>query len=166
MDVTAADLRDRFARPLLDLRILRNGAFTRASLVQWLAMAGFFGSFLLIPLFLQQVRDAYPGVAILLLWDRATWHQGPCIRSVLEANPRLELMQFPPGCPELNPQEHVWKAARTAVSHNHGYTKLPQLADEFETYLTNTSFPCSLLERHAYDLISTLAPRRVVPMFN
>ncbi len=117
-------------------------------------------------LFLQQVLDAYPGVAILLLWDRATWHKGPCIRSVLEANPRLELMQFPPGCPELNPQEHVWKASRTAVSHNHVYTKLPQLADEFETYLTKTSFPCSLLERHAYDLISTLAPRRVVPMFN
>ena len=107
-------------------------------------------------LFLQQVLDRYPGVPIVLFWDRAPWHQGPSIRSVLEANPRLELLQFPPGCPELNPQEHVWKAARTAVSHNHGYAKLPQLAEDFEIYLAKTCFPCSLLERHGYDLIRTL----------
>ena len=104
-------------------------------------------------LFLQQVLDLYPGVPILMLWDRATWHHGPAIRSVLEANPRLELLRFPPGSPELNPQEHVWKAARTVVSHNHSYAKLPKLAHEFELYLAKTCFPCSLLERHGYDLI-------------
>lgn len=107
-------------------------------------------------LFLQRILDLYPGVPILMLWDRAPWHQGPSIRSVLAANSRLELLPFPPGCPELNPQEHVWKAARTAVSHNHGYAKLPQLAEEFELYLAKTCFPCSLLERHGYDLIVTL----------
>jgi len=106
-------------------------------------------------LFLQQVLSAYPEVPILLLWDRATWHQGPAIRSVLEANPRLELLCFPPGSPELNPQEHVWKAARTAVSHNHTFAKLPELAQEFEAHLTKTRFPCSLLEHHGYDLIAT-----------
>jgi transposase len=106
-------------------------------------------------LFLQQVLDLYAGVPILMLWDRATWHYGPAIRSVLEANPRLELLVFPPGCPELNPQEHVWKAARTVVSHNHSYAKLPKLAQEFELYLAKTCFPCSLLEWHGYDLIRT-----------
>lgn len=105
-------------------------------------------------LFLQQVLAAYPDQRILLLWDRAPWHQGPCIRSVLEAHPRLEILRFPPGCPELNPQEHVWKAARITVSHNHGYAKLPALADAFEAHLKNTCFPCSLLERHGYDLIA------------
>lgn len=106
-------------------------------------------------LFLQQVLDAYPDRLILLLWDRAPWHQGAAIRSVLEANPRLEIVRFPPGCPELNPQEHVWKAARTAVSHNHRFAKLPELADAFEKHLTKTQFPCSLLEHHGYDLITT-----------
>ena len=103
--------------------------------------------------FLQQVLTQYPGVPIVLWWDRAPWHQGPSIRSVLAANPRLELLQFPPGCPELNPQEHVWKAARVGVSHNHAYAKLPKLAEEFEGYLAKTCFPCSLLEWHGYDLI-------------
>ena len=106
-------------------------------------------------LFLQQVLNAYPDRLILLLWDRAPWHQGAAIRSVLEANPRLEIMNFPAGCPELNPQEHVWKAARTAVSHNHRFAKLPELADAFEKHLKKTRFPCSLLEHHGYDLITT-----------
>lgn len=106
-------------------------------------------------LFLQQVLNAYPDRLILLFWDRAPWHQGAAIRSVLEANPRLEIVWFPPGCPALNPQEHVWKAARTAVSHNHSFAKLPELADAFEKHLTQTQFPCSLLEQHGYDLIAT-----------
>ena len=32
--------------------------------------------------------------------------------AVLAANPRLEIVQFPVAAPELNPQEHVWKATR------------------------------------------------------
>ena len=109
-------------------------------------------------LFLQQVLAAYPGLSILLLWDRAPWHQGAAIRSVLAANPRLEILSFPPGCPELNPQEHVWKATREAVSHNHTYAKLPELATVFETHLTKTRFPCTLLDKHGY--------REICAMFN
>ena len=68
---------------------------------------------------LEQLLAAYPEVPLLLLWDRAPWHRGEPIRAVLAANPRLELMQFPVEAPELNPQEHVWKATREAMSHNH-----------------------------------------------
>jgi transposase len=106
-------------------------------------------------LFLNRLLQTYPDQPILLLWDRATWHKGEAIRSVLAANPRLQIVWFPPGCPELNPQEHVWKAVREAVSHNHTWAKLPDLAQVFETYLQETQFPCSLLEKHGYDLLST-----------
>ncbi len=108
-------------------------------------------------LFLQQLLLAYPGRPILLLWDRATWHKGEAVRSLLEANPRLEVWWFPPGSPKLNPQEHVWKAVRMEVSHNHTHKKLPELAEAFETYLTTNCFPCSLLEKHGYqDLCAML----------
>jgi transposase len=101
-------------------------------------------------LFLEKLIDTYPDVPILLLWDRATWHKGAAIRSILATNPRLELLCFPAGCPELNPQEHVWKATREAVSHNHRQTKLMELAQAFEQHLTQTRFPCSLLDKHNY----------------
>ena len=101
-------------------------------------------------LYLNRLLTAYPEVPILLLWDRAPWHKGEAIRSVLAANPRLEVLWFPPGCPELNPQEHVWKAARQAVSHNHSFAKLPALADAFEVYLQRNRFACSLLDKQGY----------------
>lgn len=101
-------------------------------------------------LFLDKILAAYPDQPILLLWDRATWHRGPLMADFLQAHPRLEIMYFPPGAPELNPQEHVWKATREAVSHNHTTKKLDQLAKDFEDHLTNTTFSCSLLDLHDY----------------
>ena len=101
-------------------------------------------------LFLNKILLAYPDLPILLLWDRATWHRGPVIEAILQANPRLEIMYFPPGTPDLNPQEHVWKAARGEISHNHTAKKLNMLAIDFESYLTDTSFPCALLQTYDY----------------
>lgn len=106
-------------------------------------------------LFLNRVLLAYPACPILLLWDRAPWHRGAPIREIQKANPRLEILWLPPGSPELNPQEHVWKAAREAVSHNHSRPKLSELAATFETHLTTSRFACSLLEKHGYDLLCT-----------
>jgi transposase len=104
-------------------------------------------------LYLQRLLAAYPDQPILLLWDRAPWHKGPAIQDLLDANPRLELVTFPPATPDLNPQEQVWKAARSAMSHNHQVPRLPALADQFLNYLNHTLFPASLLEKYGYNSI-------------
>jgi transposase len=101
-------------------------------------------------LFLQQLLLAYPDQPILLFWDKGPWHRGPPIKQVLDAHPRLEIVEFPTAAPDLNPQEHVWKATREAVSHNHQFAKLDQLAAAVEVHLTATAFPCSLLQHHDY----------------
>ena len=106
--------------------------------------------------YLRQVLAAHPDRPILLLWDRAPWHRGAAIREVLEANPRLEVMPLPVAAPELNPQEHVWKATREEVSHNHDEHGLDALADAFEEHLKKTLFPCSLLDRHGYHSIRAM----------
>ena len=80
---------------------------------------------------LQAILDAFPNRRILLLWDRAPWHRGPALRALVAANPRLEFMLFPVAAPDLNPQEHVWKAVRRAVSHNHTLSRLDNLAERF-----------------------------------
>ena len=108
--------------------------------------------------YLEQILQTYPDGRILLLWDRAPWHHGAAIRRVLEANPRLELVIFPVAAPELNPQEHVWKATRRAISHNHTESKLPGLAERFEQHLKTTRFESSFLDRYGYNAIR--------PMFN
>lgn len=107
-------------------------------------------------LFLQKLLAAIPKAPIILLWDKAPWHRGPEIRQLLADNPRLQLITFPTAAPDLNPQEHVWKATRQAVSHNHTSKQLDTLADDFERHLTATSFPCSFLHKFDYPSICML----------
>ena len=108
-------------------------------------------------LFLLRLLAAYPTQPILLLWDRATWHRSQLVKSFLHDNLRLEILWLPPAAPDLNPQEHVWKATRVAVSHNHAVPKLDQLADTFEAHLSHTIFPCSLLDLHNYSYLCMLS---------
>jgi len=103
--------------------------------------------------FLQAILDSEPDVPMVVFWDRAPWHRGEEVKKLLESNPRLQLICFPTASPDLNPQEHVWKAARNAVSHNHTISSLPELADRFEKFLTNTAFPSSFLDRFGYTAI-------------
>jgi transposase len=109
-------------------------------------------------LFLQQVSQRYPDQPILLLWDRATWHGGQAVENFLAANPRIQVMKFPAGSPELNPQEHIWKLTREKVSHNHLIPKLNVLAEAFESHLANSVFKSTFLDKYGYSSIC--------PMFN
>lgn len=105
---------------------------------------------------LEQILSTVPDVPILLLWDRAPWHRGQPIQQVLSANPRLEILYLPTAAPDLNPQEQVWKATRTAVSHNHAQRDLSVLASRFERHLLDSTFHSSLLELHCFHTITDM----------
>jgi transposase len=104
-------------------------------------------------LHVQALLDAYPDVNILLLWDRAPWHRGEDIRTLLAANPRLELVTLPTAAPDLNPQEHIWRATRRKVCHNHTERYLPGLAKRFEHHLRETTFSSSFLDHYGWNLV-------------
>ena len=100
--------------------------------------------------YLEMALEANPDVPIILLWDRAPWHRGKSIDKVLKENPRLEIIFFPPASPDLNPQEHVWKAVRKVVSHNHLEVRLPKLAERFLSKLNSSTFKSSFLDKYGY----------------
>jgi transposase len=104
-------------------------------------------------LHLEQLLAALPKVPILLLWDKARHHMGESVRQLLAQNPRLQLLFFPTASPDLNPQEHVWKAARSAVSHNHADEDLSTLATRFHSYLETHSFSSSFLDSYGFNSI-------------
>jgi len=108
--------------------------------------------------YLEMILEENSDVPIVLFWDRAPWHRGRPIDKVLEENPRLEIIFFPPASPDLNPQEHVWKAVRRQVSHNHLEVRLPELADHFLNKLNSSTFISSFLDKYGYTAIH--------PMFN
>ena len=102
---------------------------------------------------LEMLLDANPDVPIILFWDRAPWHRGKPIDKVLGENPRLEIIFFPTASPDLNPQEHVWKAVRRDVSHNHLEARLPELADRFLNKLNTSTFKSSFLDKYGYTAV-------------
>lgn len=102
---------------------------------------------------LEHVLAAYPGKRILLFWDRASWHKGQLVREWLAAHPWLETIEFPVASPDLNPQEHVWKATRRAISHNHARRRLPELTDKFAMHLRTQTFSSSFLDRYGFNAL-------------
>lgn len=101
--------------------------------------------------FLVHILSCFPGRAILLLWDRAPWHKGQA-RQFVEAHPRLDMMYFPPGCPDLNPQEHVWKQTRDSVGHLHDYRHIGDLRQAFQSYLEGSFFHFNWIDKYLPDI--------------
>jgi hypothetical protein len=58
------------------------------------------------------------------------------------------MLYFPVACPDLNPQEHVWKQARDVISHNHTCLTFGQLRLAFHDYLENTCFKFEWIEKY------------------
>jgi transposase len=58
------------------------------------------------------------------------------------------MVYFPPGCPDLNPQEQVWKQTREAVGHLCDYRHISDLRRAFQTYLENTLFHVDWLAQY------------------
>jgi transposase len=99
--------------------------------------------------FLSHLLTVFPVQPILLFLDRVPWHRGEPIRAFLAENPRLPLLYFPPACPQLNPQEHVWKAARQAIGHNHTCLTPGALRRDCARFLDQTLFHFHWVEKFA-----------------
>src|SRR5258707_4121203 len=82
---------------------------------------------------------------ILLLLDRAPWH----FAEWTDLIDRLPVVYFPPACPQLNPQAHVWERARDTVSHNHTYRPFQSLIDDFELHLNENLFDTDFMNAFA-----------------
>jgi transposase len=99
--------------------------------------------------FLDHLQSIYPGRALLILWDRAQWHTSAVVRDYLSQQGHIQTLHFPPGSPQLNPQEHVWQLTRDAVSHNHTRKTFPALLQAFRHHLENTCFNIDWVEKYA-----------------
>lgn len=99
--------------------------------------------------FFKHLLTVFPVQPILLFLDRAPWHPGRSILTFLTEHPRLQLVYFPPACPHLNPQEHVWKAARQALSHTHTFLTLATLRQAFARCLDTSLFCFRWVEKFA-----------------
>jgi len=95
---------------------------------------------------LKKLRKRYPTRKLLLLWDSARWHVGSKVTEWMKTDGRIEALPFPKYSPEENPQEHIWKAGRSAVTHNRFINDIDEATNDFVRYLNRTSFSYRLLD--------------------
>lgn len=94
---------------------------------------------------LEKVRIIYPKQKIVLLWDNAGWHKGSIVQEYIKTDRNIKIIHFPRYAPEENPQEHVWKSGRSAVTHNRFIQDIDNAADDLIAYFNTTKFNYSLL---------------------
>ena len=89
---------------------------------------------------LKKLRKIYPSKKLLLVWDNCGWHRGSEVTKWIKADGNTDTLYFPPYTPELNPQEHVWKAGRRATTHNHHVIDIEETTKKFVEYITTRNF--------------------------
>ncbi len=94
---------------------------------------------------LKQVLAHYSDKNVLLLWDNAPWHFGDFMRAFLATCTNLHITNFPTYAPDENPQEHVWKAGRSNVTHNRLIKDIDTATRELLMYLNNSTFKYEFL---------------------
>jgi transposase len=94
---------------------------------------------------LKKVRAEHPKRKIALFWDNAGWHKGSAVQEYIKEDKNIEIIHFPRYAPDENPQENVWKAGRSAVSHNRYIEDIDTATDELVHYFNTTKFPYSFL---------------------
>jgi transposase len=94
---------------------------------------------------LEKMRMLYPDQQIILFWDNAGWHKGSVVQEFIKQDTKINVIHFPAYAPEENPQEHVWKSGRGAVTHNRFIDDIDKATDELIAYFNQTRFPYKLL---------------------
>lgn len=94
---------------------------------------------------LEKVRALYPDKHIAIFWDNAGWHKGSAAQDFIREDGNMEIVWFPRYAPDENPQEKVWKAGRSAVTHNRYIENIDTATDELVKYFNTTSFPYSFM---------------------
>jgi transposase len=95
---------------------------------------------------LNKLCALYPNKHIVLVWDNASWHRSKEVRAWLSTTSyHITLIAFPTYAPELNPQEHVWKEGRAAVSHNKFIENIDAASADFVAHLNKTSYQYNFL---------------------
>lgn len=89
---------------------------------------------------LEQLRQTYPTQQLLIVWDNCGWHRGSAVMQWIERDKQTKLLYFPAYAPELNPQEHVWKAGRKATTHNRHITDIEQAVAGFVSHISSRAF--------------------------
>jgi transposase len=90
---------------------------------------------------------------VVIVVDKASWHQGALSTQVLAAHPQLELYPLPSYSPKLQVIERFWKLLRRRATHHRLFTTMAKLKQAVRSSL----WYCQTL---THRLLTLIASRR------
>jgi transposase len=101
---------------------------------------------------LRELTKRYPNQKLCIVWDNAMWHRSKQLRAMLGRTKdgqdnefaHLHFIWMPPYAPDHNPQEHVWKVAKTETKNTITQT-FEGLKQIFETAISGKIFDYTIL---------------------
>ena len=94
--------------------------------------------------FLAHLRQRLRG-AITVIWDEIRIHSASPVKQFLSMHPNMEVVEFPPYAPELNPVHYVWSYVKYARLANFCPHDLIQLRNTVVAELTRVKRSSRLL---------------------
>lgn len=85
--------------------------------------------------FLKKLSKEYPNDEILLVCDGASWHRA----NDLDIPDNIHIFFIPPGTPEMNPIEQIWKEIRKLAFRNEVFSSLAAVVDRLCSTIKNLS---------------------------
>jgi hypothetical protein len=89
----------------------------------------------MMELFLEEVSKQLKDYFLIMVVDRASWHQS----KKLKVPENIRLIALPKGSPELNPSEHIFEDIREKDTPNMYFSSIPPLVDQLSSGLNRLS---------------------------
>lgn len=97
-------------------------------------------------IYLEQLSEAYPDDFHVMLCDCAGWH----VSAELSIPENIVIVNIPPGTPEMNPMEQIWRELRTCGFHNRMFDSLDAAIDQL----------CKVIRELGRETIMSIAGRQ------
>lgn len=101
--------------------------------------------------FLKKVKEAYPGMRVVIVLDNARYNYARATRAFAEENDML-LLFLPPYAPNLNIIERLWKFTKKHLVNNTYHEDYSQFYSATEIFFNN-------LDEHRQELASLLTQK-------
>lgn len=91
---------------------------------------------------LEELSRRYVDKKLMIIWDNAGWHRSKKLKACLGDGNKfshIKLLWLPPYAPDHNPQEHIWKFAKSEVKNMITGT-FAELKDIFKESIQGKSF--------------------------
>lgn len=93
----------------------------------------------------ERLLAKYPDKKVVVVWDNASWHRSADVKAQLRKHgslARMHLIALPAYCPDHNPIEHVWRAAKDFIANR--LMSFHETLMEFEHYVREGTFMYSI----------------------